>query len=136
MIVASVGFALLDNQWQRREATCVGLMLVIFSPDFDFTNSLLIKIPTGCLYFRPLGAVSSTTRSDILLLIVLKVRMPVIEVIDILDRRVKLRDVAVTRNLRLPFCMRGMSATLIQGSCRVMDFVRGRGVNQSSSGRA
>lgn len=47
------------------ESTYVGLVLVIFSPFFDLTNSLLIKIPVGCLYLWPLGAVSSTKRSDI-----------------------------------------------------------------------
>ncbi len=42
----------------------MGLMLVIFSPFFDLTNSLLMKIPVGCLYLWPLGAVSSMERSD------------------------------------------------------------------------
>lgn len=42
----------------------VGLMLSIFSPELDFTNSLLMKRPIGCSYFRPLGAVSETKRSD------------------------------------------------------------------------
>ena len=42
----------------------MGLMLVIFSPEEDLTNSLLMKRPIGCLYSRPLGALSSMTRSD------------------------------------------------------------------------
>ena len=42
----------------------VGLILVIFSPDLGFTNSLLIKMPVGWMYLRPLGAVSSIERSD------------------------------------------------------------------------
>lgn len=41
-------------------------MLVIFSPDFALTHSLLMKRPVGCEYLRPLGAVSSTARSDML----------------------------------------------------------------------
>ena len=44
----------------------VGLILVNFSSFFDLTNSLLMKIPVGCLYLRPLGAVSSTKRSDMI----------------------------------------------------------------------
>ena len=47
--------------------THVGLMLVILSPFLDFTHSLLIHKPVGCLYFTPLGAVSSTSRSDMLM---------------------------------------------------------------------
>ena len=43
----------------------VGLILVIFSPDFDFTNSLLINMPVGRENFLPLGAVRSMERSDI-----------------------------------------------------------------------
>jgi hypothetical protein len=45
----------------------LGLMVVILFPDFDDTNSLLMNNPSGCLYLRPLGAVSSTARSAILL---------------------------------------------------------------------
>ncbi len=45
----------------------VGFMLVIFSPSLDFTNSLLMKRPRGCLYSWPLGALRSTNSSDILL---------------------------------------------------------------------
>lgn len=81
---------------EGRRATYVGSMLVIFSPDFDLTNSLLMKIPIGCLYFRPLGAVSSTVRSDIFVLVVLKLRMPVI---DLLDRRANDRAVVDSRSL-------------------------------------
>lgn len=44
-----------------------GLMLVIFSPDLAFTHSLLMKRPVGWMYLWPLGAVSSTERSDMLL---------------------------------------------------------------------
>ena len=44
----------------------MGLMLVIFSPEEDLTNSLLIKRPIGCLYSRPLGALRSTNKSDML----------------------------------------------------------------------
>ena len=43
----------------------VGLMLVIFSPEDDLTNSLLMNKPIGCLYSRPLGASRLTKRSDI-----------------------------------------------------------------------
>jgi len=43
----------------------VGLILVIFSPDFDFTNSLLINRPIGCLYLLPFGAVRSMNKSAI-----------------------------------------------------------------------
>ena len=50
----------------RRQLTCVGFMLVIISPDFALTHSLLMKRPVGCVYLRPLGAVSSTARSDML----------------------------------------------------------------------
>ena len=46
--------------------TYVGFMLVIFSPDFAATHSLLMKRPVGWVYLRPLGAVSSTARSDML----------------------------------------------------------------------
>jgi hypothetical protein len=41
-------------------------MLVIFSPDFGLTNSLLINMPVGRVNFLPLGAVRSIERSDIL----------------------------------------------------------------------
>ena len=44
----------------------MGFMLVIFSPFLDLTHSLLMKRPIGCLYLRPLGAVSSISRSDML----------------------------------------------------------------------
>ena len=49
------------------EMTHVGLMLVIFSPDLDLTNSLFMKRPTGCLYSRPLGALRCTNRSEVML---------------------------------------------------------------------
>lgn len=45
----------------------VGFIDVIFSPFSDLTHSLLMNRPVGCLYLRPLGAVSSTSRSDILI---------------------------------------------------------------------
>lgn len=45
----------------------VGLMEVIFLPSLLFTHSLLINRPVGWVYFLPLGAVSSTERSDIFL---------------------------------------------------------------------
>lgn len=48
-------------------------MLVIFSPDFDLTHSLLMKIPVGWVYLRPFGAVNSMVRSDILDLVPEKV---------------------------------------------------------------
>jgi hypothetical protein len=86
--------------WHGRRATNVGLMLVIFSPDFDFTNSLLMKIPIGCLYFRPLGAVSSTERSDILLPTPLKVRMVAMEM---LGRRAKPRNFGSAEKLKSLF---------------------------------
>ena len=35
-------------------------------PLIDLTNSLLMKRPVGCVYFFPLGAVSSIVRSDML----------------------------------------------------------------------
>jgi hypothetical protein len=41
-------------------------MLVIFSPELDFKNLLLMKIPVGKVIFLPLGAVRSMERSDIL----------------------------------------------------------------------
>jgi hypothetical protein len=44
----------------------LGLMDEMVSPDLDATNSLLMKRPHGWAYFRPLGAVSSTKRSDML----------------------------------------------------------------------
>lgn len=45
----------------------VGLMLVIFSPDFDLTNSLFMKRPIGCLYSRPLGALRLINKSEVIL---------------------------------------------------------------------
>lgn len=54
-----------ENMMGRRPAAHVGLMLSIFSPDLDLTNSLLMKRPMGCSYLRPLGAVRVTVRSDI-----------------------------------------------------------------------
>jgi len=42
-----------------------GLIEVIISPDDEETHSLLINNPVGCVYFLPLGAVSSTVRLDI-----------------------------------------------------------------------
>jgi hypothetical protein len=47
-------------------------MVEMVSPDLDATNSLLMKRPRGCEYFLPLGAVSSTKRSDMLELLWLK----------------------------------------------------------------
>lgn len=52
--------------------TYVGLIEVIFAPLLLFTHSLLIKRPVGWIYFRPLGAVSSTDKSDILYVVLLK----------------------------------------------------------------
>ena len=51
---------------KRVQASHLGLMLVIFSPDFEGTNSLLMNNPIGCVYLRPLGAVRSTKRSDMI----------------------------------------------------------------------
>ena len=42
------------------------MMETIFLPSLLFTHSLLMKRPVGWVYFLPLGAVSSTVRSDIL----------------------------------------------------------------------
>ena len=50
---------------KRARVANVGFMLVIFSPDFDLTNSLLINMPVGRVNFLPLGAVRSMVRSDI-----------------------------------------------------------------------
>ena len=50
---------------KRGRVANVGFMLVIFSPDFDLTNSLLINMPVGRVNFLPLGAVRSIVRSDI-----------------------------------------------------------------------
>ena len=47
-------------------------MLVILSPDFDLTNSLFMKRPIGCLYSRPLGALRSMNRSEVILYYVRK----------------------------------------------------------------
>lgn len=41
----------------------VGFIEVIFPPDLDLTNSLLMNRPMGCVYLRPLGAVRSMLRS-------------------------------------------------------------------------
>lgn len=43
----------------------MGLMEVIFLPLQLLIHSLLIKRPVGWVYFLPLGAISSTWRSDI-----------------------------------------------------------------------
>ena len=45
--------------------THVGFILVIVSPECALTNSLFMNSPVGCVYLRPLGAVSSIWRSDI-----------------------------------------------------------------------
>lgn len=37
----------------------------VIVPPLPLTNSLLIKRPVGWVYFKPLGAVISTERSDI-----------------------------------------------------------------------
>lgn len=47
------------------ESTYLGLTLVIFSPELDLTNSLLMNKPVGKVIFVPLGAVKSTERFDI-----------------------------------------------------------------------
>ena len=47
---------------------------MIFSPDFDFTHSLLMNRPVGWVYLTPLGAVSSTDKSD---MVVLEKRLPI-----------------------------------------------------------
>jgi hypothetical protein len=44
----------------------VGLIDTIFSPFLEATHSLLMNKPVGCVYLRPLGAVSSTDKLDIL----------------------------------------------------------------------
>ena len=49
------------------EESHVGLILVIFSPDLDLTNSLFMKSPIGCLYSRPLGALRLMNRSELML---------------------------------------------------------------------
>ena len=46
------------------KGTYVGLILSIFCPLLLFTNSPLIYRPSGCLYLRPFGAVSSVKRSE------------------------------------------------------------------------
>jgi hypothetical protein len=50
------------------------LIVVIFSLDFDFTHSLLMNRPVGWVYLTPLGAVSSTDRSD---MVVPEKRLPI-----------------------------------------------------------
>lgn len=54
----------------------MGLIDVNFWPLLLFTHSLLMKRPMGWMYFLPLGAVSSTERSDILMGELLKARQP------------------------------------------------------------
>ena len=49
----------------ERENSYVGFTEIIFSPDFDFTNSLLMNKPIGWVYLSPFGAVNSTCRSAI-----------------------------------------------------------------------
>lgn len=44
-----------------RACTYAGLIVASFCSLLDLTNSLLIKSPTGCDHFLPLGAVSSTS---------------------------------------------------------------------------
>ena len=51
------------------ERTHVGLMLVIFSPDLDLTNSLFMKSPMGCLYSRPLGALRLMKSSEVMVVV-------------------------------------------------------------------
>lgn len=51
-----------------KDATYVGFMLVIFSPCVDLTHSLLMNKPVGWVNLTPLGAVSSTVRSDMAVL--------------------------------------------------------------------
>jgi hypothetical protein len=46
------------------ESTHAGSIEVIVPP-LPLTNSLLMKRPVGWVYFKPLGAVISTERSDI-----------------------------------------------------------------------
>lgn len=53
----------------------LGFMLVIFSPDFDLTNSLLMKRPVGWVYLWPLGAVSSMERLSDDIFVWLSVRL-------------------------------------------------------------
>ena len=52
----------------------VGFILVIFSPELDLMNSLLMNSPVGRVIFLPLGALRSIERSDILEAAELKVR--------------------------------------------------------------
>lgn len=44
-------------------SSVVGFMDVIFEEVEEGTKALLMKRPVGCVYLRPLGAVSSTERS-------------------------------------------------------------------------
>jgi len=49
-------------------------MDVIFSPEDDLTNSLLMKRPVGSVIFLPFGAVRLTERPDILRAVEVKKR--------------------------------------------------------------
>lgn len=53
-----------DSSKQKNVPTCdantyAGSIDVMVCPDLDFTNSLLMNRPVGCVYLTPLGAVSS-----------------------------------------------------------------------------
>lgn len=56
-----------DFNWRRlnRGGTYLGLMVVIFFPELDATNSLLMNRPVGSVILRPFGAVRSTWRDMI-----------------------------------------------------------------------
>lgn len=45
------------------------------SPRFEATNSLLMKRPVGCAYFRPFGAVNSTVELDMVTEVGVKIRV-------------------------------------------------------------
>ena len=71
------------------------------SPDLDLTNSLLMNRPRGCVYFRPLGAVNSTNRSDML------VRL-LFHLVD--EKRWRLLAVRIIRGLRKAYDVGGETA--------------------------
>lgn len=53
------------NRFSINGGPYVGFMLVIFSPELDFINSLSMNIPVGSVIFLPFGAVRFIDRSDI-----------------------------------------------------------------------
>ena len=82
----------------------VGLIEVILLPLEEGTNSLLMNRPVGCVYFNPLGAVSSTERSDMVatnrMFLILGTAVERNGDLSVLEKRAREREVICRKRIR------------------------------------